>query len=117
MRTLWWHQLVRGCLVTAATATSAAAHFDTGEELYQLCTLSEPMFRELGCGAMASAYLDMMRTLGYSCSTDGDTNRREVAEVLRKYLTDHPGDRRKDASALAVEAFTQAFQCSPPGHQ
>ena len=107
MRILWWRQLAGGCSVAAVIATSAAAHFDTGDELYELCTLKEALFRDLGCAAIASAYLDMMRTLGYSCAIDDDVQRREIADVLRKYLADHPQDRQKNARALAVEAFTK----------
>ena len=110
MRISWWHQMAGGCLVAAVIATSASASFDTGDEVHELCSLKEALFRDLGCAAIASAYLDMMRTLGYSCTT-GDVKRREVADVLRKHLADHPQDRQKDASALAVEAFSQAFSC------
>jgi Rap1a immunity proteins len=112
-----WHQLAWGSLVAAVVATSAAAHFDTGDELYELCTLKEAIFRDMGCAAIASAYLDMMRTLGYSCEIDDDVKRIDIADVLRKYLGDHKEDRQKNASSLAVEAFTQAFHCSPPGHR
>ena len=114
MRTLWWHQLAWGSLVAAVVATSAAAHFDTGDEIYEICTVKEAILRDTACAAIASAYLDMMRTLGYSCETGDDLQRREIADVLKKWLRDHQGERHKDASVLAIEAYTQAFKCSPP---
>src|ERR1700748_344351 len=84
---------VRVCLFSFALS-SAAAYFDAGNEIYERCIAPDKTSKRQICLATASAYLDMMRALGYSCSEDKLT-RRQVAEVFIKFLRENPELRQK----------------------
>jgi len=57
--------------------------------------------------------MDMMKKLGYSCPSS-DMTRAQIADVLIKFLRDHPENRQKAAAALAVEAFKAWPGCKSP---
>jgi hypothetical protein len=103
---------VSGCLLLFAS-TPAAAYFDTGNEVYERCIAPDKTSKRQICLATASGYLDMMRALGYTCSGDNLT-RRQVADVLVKYLRENPESRQKAAPSLALEAFAKGFGCKKP---
>jgi hypothetical protein len=98
-----------GCLFFFVS-TPASAYFDTGNEIYEKCIAADKSSKRLICLATASAYLDMMRALGYSCSDD-ELTRRQVADVLAKFLKENPESRQKSGPSLAVEAFSKGFGC------
>jgi hypothetical protein len=98
-----------GCLFLFAS-TPAAAYFDTGNEIYERCTAPDKTSKRQICLATASAYLDMMRALGYSCTGDNLT-RRQVADVFVKFLRENPESRQKSGPSLAIEAFSKGFGC------
>ena len=100
---------VSGCLFLFVS-TPAAAYFDTGNEVYETCIAPDKSSKRLICLATASAYLDMMRSLGYAC-TDDKLSRRQVADVLVKFLKENPESRQKPGPSLAVEAFSKGFGC------
>ena len=81
---------VSACLFSFAS-TPVAAYFDTGNEVYERCIAPDKTPKREICLAMASAYLDMMRALGYSCTGDNLT-RNQVADVFAKFLKENPDD-------------------------
>ena len=91
-------------------STPAAAYFDTGNEIYERCNAPDKTSKRQICLATASAYLDMMRALGYSCTGDNLT-RRQVADVFVKFLRETPESRQKSGPLLAIEAFSKGFGC------
>jgi hypothetical protein len=97
------------CLFSFASS-SARAYFDTGNEVYERCIAPDKTSKRQICLATASAYLDMMRALGYSCSEDKLT-RRQVADVFVKFLRENPELRQKSGPSLAIEAFAKGFGC------
>ena len=99
---------VGGCLFLFVT--SAAAYFDAGNEVYEKCIAPENTSNRLICLATATAYLDMMRELGYSCTGDNLT-RRQVADVLAKFLRENPQSRQEPGASLAIEAFSKGLGC------
>ena len=100
---------VGGCLFLFVS-TSAAAYFDAGNEIYEKCIAPENTSNRLICLATATAYLDMMRELGYSCTGDNLT-RRQVADVLAKFLREKPESRQEPGASLAIEAFSKGLGC------
>ena len=118
---------VGGCLFLFVS-TSTAAYFDAGNEIYEKCIAPENTSNRLICLATATAYLDMMRELGYSCTGDNLT-RRQVADVLAKFFRENPESRQepghwrlrpfqKDLAARsgrlkapAPATASQAFRC------
>src|ERR1700752_5194208 len=97
------------CLFSFASSP-AAAYFDTGNEVYERCIAPDKTSKRQICLATASAYLDMMRALGYSCTEDKLT-RRQVADVFVKFLRENPELRQKSGPSLAIEAFSKGFGC------
>jgi hypothetical protein len=95
-------------LLLLLTGPAAATYFDTGNELYERCLAALPSPR-LTCMASASAFMDMMETLGYTCPSG--LTKGQVTDVLLKYLKDHPESRHKSAASLALEAYSTAFGC------
>jgi len=91
-------------------STPATAYFDTGNEIYERCIAPDKTSKRQICFATASAYLDMMRALGYSCTGDNLT-RRQVADVFTKFLRENPESRQKAGPLLAIEAFSKGFGC------
>jgi hypothetical protein len=85
---------VSACLFSFVS-TPAAAYFDTGNEIYERCIAPDKTSKRQICLAAASAYLDMMRALGSSCTGDDNLTRRQVADVFVKFLRDNPESRQK----------------------
>jgi hypothetical protein len=98
------------CLLSFES-TPAAAYFDTGNEIYERCIAPDKTSKRQICLATASAYLDMMRALGYSCTGDNNLTRRQVADVFVKFLRENPESRQKAGPLLAIEAFGKGFGC------
>jgi hypothetical protein len=91
-------------------ATPAAAYFDTGNEVYERCIAPDKTSKRQICLATASAYLDMMRALGYACTGDNLTL-RQVADAFVKFLKENAESRQKSGPSLAIEAFSKGFGC------
>jgi Rap1a immunity proteins len=102
--------LAVGVSLFSFASTPAAAYFDTGNEVDERCIAPDKTSKRQICLATASAYLDMMRALGYSCTSDNLT-RRQVADVFVKFLRENPESRQKSGPSLAIEAFSKGFGC------
>jgi hypothetical protein len=89
-----------------------AEYFETGNDLWNLCTDKFPGHDYL-CIGLPSAYFDMMLATGYRCATPG-VDREQVRDAVLKYLSDNPGTRNLPASELALTSLKTAFQCVPP---
>jgi hypothetical protein len=89
-----------------------AEYFDTGNEIWNVCTDNAPGHNYL-CIGMAAAYYDMMVAAGYQCAMPAG-DRTQVRDVILKYLSDNPATRTTPASELAIAAFATAFQCAKP---
>jgi Ssp1 endopeptidase immunity protein Rap1a len=102
--------LAIGLCLLALVSTPAAAYFDTGNQVYERCIAPDKTSKRQICLATASAYLDMMRALGYTC-TDDKLTRRQIADVFAKFLRENPESRQKSGPSLAIEAFSKGFGC------
>ncbi len=89
-----------------------AKYFDTGGDLWNVCTDNAPGHDYL-CLGMATAYFDMMVATGYQCVAQA-SERTQVRDVVIKYLADNPGMRTMPASELAITSFATAFLCTKP---
>jgi len=89
-----------------------ADYFDTGNDLWGLCTDKFPGHDYL-CLGLPAAYFDMMLATGYQCAATG-LAREQVRDAVLKYLSDNPDKRNQPASQLAVASFKTAFQCVEP---
>jgi hypothetical protein len=89
-----------------------AEYFDTGNDLWNVCTDNVAGHNYL-CIGMSAAYFDMMLATGYRCATPV-TDRGQVRDVVLKQLSDNPAMRSMPASELAVTSLTAAFQCARP---
>lgn len=102
--------LVLSVCLFSLVSIPALAYFDTGNQVYERCIAPDNTSKRQICLATASAYLDMMKALGYSCSGDNMT-RRQVADVFAKFLKENPESRQKPGPTLAIEAFSKGFGC------
>lgn len=89
---------------------SANATFDDGNKLLNYCT-SEKSFDQGVCSGLISGYMDDMQ-MAYTCSkADPKITRRQVIDVVIKFLKDNPADRHLPGVNLAWRAFVAAFDC------
>jgi hypothetical protein len=91
---------------------AAAQYFDTGDDLWNVCTDNAPGHNYL-CAGMSTAYFDMMLAMGYRCAAPA-VERIKVRDAVVRYLEVNTGIRSKPASELAMTALTAAFQCAVP---
>ncbi len=103
--------LALSALLASLVSAPAPAYFDRGNEIYERCIAPDKTAKRQICLATASAYLDMMRAQGYSCTSDDNITRRQVADVLLKFLRENPESRQKPGPTLAIEAFSKGFGC------
>jgi hypothetical protein len=89
-----------------------AEYFDTGNDLWGLCTDKFPGHDYL-CLGLPAAYFDMMLATGYQCAATG-VAREQVRDAVLKYLSDNPDKRNQPASQLALTSLKTAFQCVEP---
>jgi hypothetical protein len=89
-----------------------AQYFDTGEDLWGVCTDNAPGHNYL-CVGMSTAYFDMMLAMGYRCATPV-VERAKLRDAVVRYLEVNAGMRSKPASELAMTSLTAAFQCAVP---
>jgi hypothetical protein len=89
-----------------------AEYFDTGNDLWNVCTDNAPGHNYL-CIGMSTAYFDMMLATGYRCATPA-VDRGQVRDAVLKYLSDNPAMRNMPASELAITSLTTVFQCVRP---
>ena len=94
-------------------ASPAIANFDTGNAVLEKCTSQNP-FAEGVCIGLISGYFEGMQ-MSYTCSkvSPNMTTRKQVKDVVVKYLKDNPADRHLAGIALAYRAFYVAFDCKP----
>jgi Ssp1 endopeptidase immunity protein Rap1a len=89
-----------------------AQYFDTGDDLWSVCTDNAPGHNYL-CVGMSTAYFDMMLAMGYRCAAPV-VERAKVRDAVVRYLEVNTGLRSKPASELAMTSLTTAFQCAVP---
>jgi hypothetical protein len=89
-----------------------AQYFDTGEDLWGVCTDNAPGHNYL-CVGMSTAYFDMMLAMGYRCAAPV-IERAKVRDAVVRYLEVNTGMRSKPASELAMTSLASAFQCAVP---
>jgi hypothetical protein len=91
-------------------ACPAIAGFDDGNKLLQVCT-SKVAFEQGLCYGLITGYFEGMQT-AYTCSKAGpNVTRRQVLDVVIKFLKDNPADRHLPGMTLAWRAFYVAFDC------
>jgi hypothetical protein len=105
--------IVLAGLLFLLASRGAAGYFDSGNKLYERCIAKQRSFEHTICVATATAYMDMMKELGYSCPSS-DMTRAQVADALIKFLRDNPKSRNNAAASLAIEAFKGWPGCKSP---
>jgi hypothetical protein len=109
-------EVMMKCLVAAALllfpGIAEAQYFDTGDDLWNVCTDNAPGHNYL-CVGMSTAYFDMMLAMGYRCAAPV-VERTKVRDAVVRYLEVNTGMRSKPASELAMTSLTTAFQCAVP---
>jgi hypothetical protein len=97
----------------------AQAGFDSGNRLYEDCK-AENYFNRGYCGGYIVGIVDTVEAMQASgllpndalCIPEGAT-KGQIADVVRQYLQDNPGQRHRDAGSLVPEALNKAFGCKP----
>jgi len=89
-----------------------AEYFDTGNDLWNVCTDHAPGHDYL-CVGMSAAYFDMMLAAGYRCTTPA-VDRAQVRDTVLKSLSDNPAMRGMPASEVALTSLSTTFQCAKP---
>jgi hypothetical protein len=91
--------------------------FVTGNDLYRWCTARAGSFLEGSCYGFIQGASDLANGLAIVnvCLPHGVTV-QEVADVVKKYLTDHPAERHYIAFTTVIAALSAAFPCpkAPP---
>lgn len=90
--------------------TPAGAYFDTGNTLLAICEKTDNFNVGLCVGTILG-YYEMMYEAGYACGDDSKRTKRQIRDVIVKYLREHPAYRDTRASALTFFAFIDAFNC------
>jgi Rap1a immunity proteins len=80
--------------------------FDSGNNLVQECSPKPSDY----CAGAVSGYSDMLQTMGETC-VDANVTKGQVADVVVKFLGDHPEFRNLAAASLAHAALSKAFPC------
>ena len=104
------------CLIAAAVTVAltycpnpASSFFDDGNKLLELCRSDVD---DLMCVGEIAGHYDMMEEIGYDCAGATHATKRQMKDVVLKFLDDHPDLRNKhSAAALSFGAFTMAFSC------
>jgi hypothetical protein len=95
-------------LFFAASITAhAAIVFDTGNELFSACSSPE---QRAYCLGTTTGYSDMLQAMGETC-LDKSVTRGQAADIVMRFLRDHPEARHKTAASLARAALRDAFPC------
>jgi hypothetical protein len=115
MRTaVWWLSV---CLLSCVVTRPANAYFDTGNALLAFCE-SRSIYEQGHCLGSIIGYYEMM-TLGegYDCGSDVQRSKKQMQDVVVKYLKDNPAKRSDPAATLSFLAFFSAFNCKAPPPQ
>lgn len=89
--------------------TTAFAVLDSGNDLYDYCT-SKDSSKLLLCMGLTSGYFEGMQT-GYECKVDPKVTRRQLMDIVIKFLRENPSERHRPAAILSAAAYLAAFQC------
>ena len=95
-------------LFAASVGARASVVFDTGNELLSMC--DDPRERPI-CLGTVSGYYDMLQWMERTCA-EVTVAKGQAADVVIKFLRDHPANRHMFAASLASVALMQAFPCS-----
>lgn len=102
------------CLTVAVLySCKANAYFDTGNKMLSECQNTDS-FSVGDCLGMIVGHYDMMMAEGYDCGLDTVKNKRQMRDVVVKYLVDNPAERHRPAAVLSFLAFVTSFGCKPP---
>ena len=97
------------CALTYAPAF--ARDFFTGDQLYEHCDAPKTTEMYGACFGysigVASAFIDS----GIFCLPEASIQARQVEDVVRLYLTNHPEQRHGSAATLVIEALKEKFPC------
>jgi hypothetical protein len=92
-------------------ARPASAAFDDGNKILERCSTSQSSYNQGVCAGLISGYFDGMQ-MAYTCSkADPNMTRRQVMDVVIKFLKDNPADRHLPGATLSWRAFYVAFDC------
>jgi hypothetical protein len=109
----------RGLLLAAVactvlfTATTANAHFFSGNDLYRMCRGSiDEQEQCLGYMAGVSDGVDELRVgMGLPACVRAGVEVGQIRDVVVKYLEDNPQGRDGDAWLFAATAIGKAWNC------
>jgi hypothetical protein len=108
--------VVAALFLAAVTAQINSSVFESGNELYDLCTSSSAV--KLGaCSGYIMGVSDAESVLatetGHArlfCEPDSAVVRQDV-DIVKRYLENHPELRHLSAASMVVFALQQAFPC------
>jgi Ssp1 endopeptidase immunity protein Rap1a len=96
------------CLLSLTCPAFAA--FDDGNNVLERCTSQSPFDRGM-CVGLIAGYFEGMQA-AYSCSKyNPNITRRQIMDVVVKFLKDNPADRHLPGVTLSYRAFYVAFDC------
>ena len=76
---------------------------------WEKCTSQNPFDRGMCYGLITGYYEGMQRA--YTCSTNPNVTRRQIKDVVVKFLQDNPAERHLPAAVLSWRALNVAFGC------
>jgi hypothetical protein len=97
------------CLLLIMFARYADADFMTGNELKGSFDNKEHEPHETIAVGYIMGVNDMLRDV--TACTPNDVTVRQLVDIIRKYLAEHPEQLHKGASKLIVEALSSTFPC------
>lgn len=88
----------------------ASAYFDSGNDAYRLCK-DTGYFSQGHCLGYWAGIWDAFSQLNFFCGTAHAT-KQQIADIVIKYMVQHPEERHKPAISLGLAALTEAFPCN-----
>ncbi|WP_414625745.1 Rap1a/Tai family immunity protein [Aeromonas jandaei] len=97
----------------ALTTDGHAGYFD-GNKLYELCSSEKGdelyYMNASECRAYVTGVADTLD--GFSFCIPNQVTRGQNADIVTKFLSEHPEDRHRDGHAITAQALSLAFPCS-----
>ena len=107
--------LVAAVVVAVPDRGARAGGFISGNTLHDWCTGEEGAFYDGACGGYVigvfDALVDGMDKGGGTICPPESLLSRQLVDVVKKHLSDHPEDRHYRADSLVAEALSIAWPC------
>jgi hypothetical protein len=101
-------------VVLVCLPTATRADVTTGKELWPLCTSKGATENSLCFGyvtAIAEAMGQPTGVYGWRACVPEQVTRKQVVDVVMRYLDQHPEERHSTAGSLVANVLAKAFRC------